>query len=101
MATSLHSLHSGQAAAVATPRPVFVPWDYLDDDRILIDIETDMIIRANMEPKSSLSMERILRRMHEGRILGPLSVLMILLLYSLLSPLLPSTVHEYIYHILH
>lgn len=102
MASSMHSLqaHVSRTATVAS-RPTFVPWDYLDDDRILIDIETEMIAREKIEPKSSLSMGRVLQHLHEGRTLGPLSVLLILLVYSLLSPLLPPTVHEYIYHILH
>jgi hypothetical protein len=46
-------------------------------------------------------MERILQHLREGRNLGPLSILVFVLLYSLLSPHLPAPIHDYIYHIAH
>ena len=48
-----------------------------------------------------LAMERILQHLREGRNLGPLSMLVLVLLYSLLSPHLPAPIHDYIYHIAH
>jgi hypothetical protein len=48
-----------------------------------------------------LPMERILQHLREGRNLGPLSILIFVLLYSLLSPHLPAPIHDYIYHIAH
>ena len=91
MATSMHGLESH-----AKP----IPWD-LEDDRILIDIETEMAIRSHMECKVEKPTQRIPHFLLEGRTLGPLSVLLILAVYSLLSPLLPPAIHAYIYHILH
>lgn len=75
----------------------------LEDDRILIDIETSYKLADLRRRKSGAGvfMERILHYLREGRTLGPISILLILLVYSLLSPLLPPMVHEYIYHILH
>jgi hypothetical protein len=73
----------------------------LEDDRILIDIETDMASRSHMESQIEKPAQRIPRFLLEGRTLGPLSVVLILALYSLLSPLLSPGIHEYIYHILH
>jgi len=87
----------GSAAASV---PFYEQWN-LEDDRILIDIETEMAIRSHMESKTEESTHRIPHFLFEGRTLGPLSVLFILALYSLLSPLLSPAVHEYIYHILH
>jgi hypothetical protein len=49
----------------------------------------------------NLPMERILQHLREGRNLGPLSILVFVLLYSLLSPHLPAPIHDYIYHIAH
>jgi len=48
-----------------------------------------------------LAMERILRHLREGRNLGPLSLLLLMLLYSFLSPHLPAPIHDYIYRIAH
>lgn len=48
-----------------------------------------------------LTMQQMLHHLREGRNLGPLTVLLIVLIYSLLSPHLPAPVHEYIYHIAH
>ena len=75
----------------------------LEDDRILIDIETSYKLADLRRRKlgAGVFMERILHHLREGRTLGPISILLILLVYSLLSPLLPPMVHEYIYHILH
>jgi hypothetical protein len=73
----------------------------MEDDRILIDIETEMIARFHMESKVEKSTQRIPHFLLEGRTLGPLSVLLILALYSLLSPLLSPAIHQYIYRILH
>lgn len=84
--------------------PVFIPMDRLnlEDDRILIDIETEMAARLSMESKAQKPALRMIPHfLLEGRNLGPLSVLLILLLYSLLSPLLSPAIHEYISHILH
>jgi hypothetical protein len=80
--------------------PFYERWN-LEDDRILIDIETEMAIHSHMESKVGESTQRIPHFFLEGRTLGPLSVLLILAIYSLLSPLLSPAVHEYIYHILH
>ncbi len=48
-----------------------------------------------------LGMGRILQYVRDGRNLGPLSVLLIVAIYSLLSSHLPTPIHDYIYHILH
>lgn len=99
MATSMHGLesHANRTAS----QPISIPWD-LEDDRILIDIETEMATRLHMESKVEKPAQRIIPRfLLEGRTIGPLSVLLILALYSLLSPLLSPAIHEYIYHILH
>jgi hypothetical protein len=88
----------------AIPHPVFIPLGLLDleDDRILIDIETEWAARVQMESKAEKPMQRMVPNfLLEGRTLGPLSVLLILVLYALLSPLLSPALHEYIYHILH
>lgn len=72
----------------------------LEDDRIFIDIETEMVLQK-MESASKSQKMQIPQFLREGRTLGPLSVLLILALYTLLSPLLPPAIHAYIYHILH
>ncbi len=54
-----------------------------------------------MESKVEKPTQRIPHFLLEGRTLGPLSVLFILALYFLLSPLLSPAIHEYIYRILH
>jgi hypothetical protein len=102
MATSMHGLesHANHAVPALRSLPISVPLD-LEDDRILIDIETEMAARLHMESKIEKPMQRIPHFLLEGRTLGPLSVLLILALYSLLSPLLSPEVHEYIYRILH
>jgi hypothetical protein len=46
-------------------------------------------------------MQHIFEYLREGRNLGPLSVLVLVLIYSLLSPHLPAPIHDYIYHIAH
>ena len=106
MATPMGGLTS-QASTRATtvsahPAVHGATWD-LDDDRIMIDIETEMIARGNAKPGSQGAFpgEGIFHHLREGRNVGPLSVLLMLLAYFWLSPLLPATVHEYIYHILH
>ena len=71
-------------------------WD-LDDDRIMIDIETELVLARKNRAEA---MEPIFHSLREGRTLGPLSVLLILVVYFLLSPLLSPAIHEYIYHIL-
>jgi hypothetical protein len=100
MASSMHGLgsHASFAASRSHPMPALSD---LDDDRILIDIETERILRLSMETKLQQPTQRIPHFLLEGRTLGPLSVLLILALYSLLSPLLSPAIHEYIYHILH
>jgi len=80
--------------AISASAPIYD----LDDDRIMIDIETERIIRSQMQSKSA---RRIPHFLVEGRTLGPLSVLLILGLYSLFSPLLSPTIHQYVYRILH
>jgi hypothetical protein len=100
MATSMHGIESHTNHTGSASHPTFIPWD-MEDDRILIDIETEMAIHSQMESKLEKPMHRIPRFLLEGRTLGPLSVLLILALYSLLSPLLSPAIHEYIYHILH
>lgn len=97
MATSMHDL--GSHANHAAFRPNSVPWD-MEDDRILIDIETEKATRLHMESKLEKPTQRIPRFLLEGRTLGPLSVLLVLALYFLLSPLLSPAFHEYINHIL-
>jgi hypothetical protein len=92
------SLKRGMAASVS--RPIFEQWD-LQDDRILIDIETDRMIRSRMQSTIGKLPRWIPQVMLEGRTLGPLSVVFILVLYALLSPLLAPTIHEYMYRILH
>ena len=100
MASSMHGL--GSHASHPAARSDFIPaLSDLDDDRIMIDIETERILRLSMESKLEKPMQRIPHFLLEGRTLGPLSVLLILALYSLLSPLLSPAIHEYIYHILH
>jgi hypothetical protein len=105
MATSTHSLESqhSPAMSVSVARPI-IPLDRLDleDERILIDIETEMAARLLMESHVDKPLQRMIPHfLLEGRTLGPLAVLFILALYSLLSPLLSPAIHEYIYHILH
>jgi len=48
-----------------------------------------------------LGMDRILQYMRDGRNLGPLSVLLVVVIYSLLSSHLPTPIHDCIYHIVH
>jgi hypothetical protein len=48
-----------------------------------------------------LIMQRLFQYLSEGRNTGPLLVLVIVLIYSLLSPHLPAPIHDYIYHIAH
>lgn len=98
MATSSHHLESRKHRIVSPP--ISKQWD-LDDDRILIDIETDMAIHSHMESKLEKPTQRIPRLLFERRTLGPLAVLVILALYALLSPMLSPAIHEYIYRILH
>lgn len=69
----------------------------LEDDRIMIDIETDGRIRSQME---STTNKRSVPHL-EWRMLGPLAVLLILAFYALISPLLSPSVHEYMSRILH
>jgi hypothetical protein len=69
----------------------------LEDDRIMIDIETDRIIRSQMQSTTSKGWIPHF----EGRTLGPLAVLLILAFYALVSPLLSPSIHEYISRILH
>ena len=102
----MHGLESqlNHATIVSAPRPIFIPLDQLDleDERILIDIETEMAIRLDMDSKVEKSTQRMIPHfLLEGRSLGPLTVLLILALYSLLSPLLSPAIHAYIYRILH
>lgn len=40
------------------------------------------------------------RILQHGSTIGPITVLVILVVYSLLSPLLPASFHEYVRHIL-
>lgn len=102
MATPTHRLESSlrRGRSVSASLPIYEQGD-LEDDRILIDIETEMAMHSHMESKIEKSTQRIPHFLLEGRTLGPLSVLLILMLYSLLSPLLSPAIHEYIYHILH
>jgi hypothetical protein len=46
-----------------------------------------------------LVMHGVFTYLRQGRNLGPISVLLIVLIYSLLSPHLPAPIHDYIYHI--
>jgi hypothetical protein len=106
MESSTQGLESQSRPAFPLPaaRPAFIPLDRLnlEDDRILSDIETEMAARLSMESKVENPATRTIPRfLLEGRTLGPLSVLLILVLYSLLSPLLSPAIHEYISRILH
>lgn len=102
MTTSAHNFESGLRRGMATSPlpPVYEHWD-LEDERIMIDIETEMAIHSQTQSNINKSVNWIPRFLLEGRTLGPLSVLFILVLYSLLSPLLSPAVHEYMTHILH
>ncbi len=75
----------------------------LEDDRILLDIETSLAMEARRSAESRVraAMDRIMHHLREGSTLGPLSVLLILLMYTLVSPFLPQVFHDYVYHILH
>ena len=70
----------------------------------------DVLLRCGEIPDSAsqptrhgvqLAMHALLRRLSEGRNLGPLVVLVAVVIYSLLSPYLPAPIHDYIYHIAH
>jgi hypothetical protein len=98
MATSAHHLESSKHRTA--PLSYYERLD-LDDDRIMIDIETEMAIHSQMESRLEKPTQRITHILSEGRTLGPLAVLLILALYALLSPLLSPAIHEYIYRILH
>ena len=102
MAAPMHHLESGlkHGGSESVSVPFRKQWD-LEDDRILIDIETEMALHSHMESKQDKFSQRIPRFLLAGRTLGPLSVLLLLALYALLSPLLSPAIHEYIYHILH
>jgi hypothetical protein len=102
MTTPTHHIESslGHGVAAAAPPPVYEQWS-LDDDRIMIDIETEMATRSPMQSNTENSTGWIPHFLLEGRTLGPLFVLIILVLYSLLSPMLSPAFHEYVYHILH
>jgi hypothetical protein len=99
MTTPIHHIGSSVRHGMA-PAPIYEEWD-LEDDRIMIDIKTEMTTRSQMQSNADKSTGWIPHFLLEGRTLGPLSVLLILVLYSLLSPMLPPAFHEYIYHILH
>jgi hypothetical protein len=105
MATSMQGLESqANRLPVSASQRIVIPLEMLDleDDRILIDIETEMATRPHMESKvEKLTQRTTPHFLLEGRTLGPLSVLILLALYSLLSPLLSPAIHGYIYHILH
>lgn len=75
----------------------------LEDDRILLDIQTSLAMgaRKSAESRMRATMDRMMHHLCEGSTLGPLFVLFILLAYTLLSPFLPPAFHDYIYHILH
>ncbi|MFY9790417.1 MAG: hypothetical protein WA474_02950 [Candidatus Sulfotelmatobacter sp.] len=82
--------------------PAHPPAD-LEDDRILIDIQTEMALQK-MVMESALKTHKspIPQFLKEGRTLGPLSLLVMLLIYYVwLSPMLSPPVHEYINRILH
>lgn len=101
MTTRTHHLESSLGHGMASaPRPICAQWD-LEDDRIMIDIETEMAARSQMQSNMDKSTDWIPHFLLEGRTLGPLFVLLILVLYSLLSPMLSPAFHEYVYHILH
>ncbi len=64
--------------------------------------EKDEVTTTSHPSGVKLAMAQIIRYMRDGRNLGPLSVLLIVALYSLLlSPHLPAPIHDYIYHIAH
>jgi hypothetical protein len=104
MATIMHDRASHRGTAMARAQmcaavDMSVPWDELEDS-IMSDIETRGRLQG-APSKFGLGGHRILSYLSDSRNLGPISVLIILAIYSLLSPLLPAPVHEYIYHILH
>ncbi len=67
----------------------------------MIDIETDRIIRSQMQSANGKNTSWIPHFLLQGSTLGPLSVLIILALYALISPHLSPSIHEYTYRILH
>ena len=101
MAAPIHHLESSlkHGGSESVSVPFHEQWE--EDDRILIDIETEMALHSHMESKQDKFSQRIPRFLLAGRTLGPLSVLLLLAFYALLSPLLSPAIHEYIYHILH
>ncbi len=74
----------------------------LEDDRILIDIRTEMALQQmRMQSESKTHGAQIPQFLRDGRTLGPISLLIALVIYYVwLSPLLSPSVHEYISHIL-
>jgi hypothetical protein len=102
VATSMQTVdsHANPVAVASAARSNLVTWD-LEDERILIDIETEMATRSQIGIEDDKSAQRTPHFLVDGRTLGPLSVLLILMLYSLLSPLLSPAIHVYIYRILH
>jgi len=73
--------------------------------------DTDVTLRTNGSGKRfaivprlakiKLAMDRFFRNMAKPQTVGPLTVFLIVVIYSLLSPHLPAPIHDYIYHILH
>lgn len=96
-------LDSGLRPRVAAPAspPIYEEWPLGDDDdRIMIDIKTEMAIRSQMQSNTNKT-GWIPHFLLEGSTLGPLLVLIILGIYLLFSPMLPPAFHEYVYRILH
>src|ERR1700704_4834931 len=79
MAAPIHHLESSlkHGGSESVSVPFRKQWD-LEDDRILIDIETEMALHSHMESKQDKFSQRIPRFLLAGRTLGPLSVLLLL-----------------------
>jgi hypothetical protein len=99
MTTPAHHLASPFRRGIAAARSIYERLN-LEDDRIMIDIETEMAL-SQIEYKIEKPTRRLHQFLLQGSTLGPLSVLLFLAVYLFLSPLLSPAVHEYISHILH
>jgi hypothetical protein len=108
MATQVPHIASLEGTGTATARGRAGQSHDLDDERILMDVQTEpakaVVVPLVADPKGEragvrVAMERILFYVRHHRSLAPLSLLAILLVYSLFSPYLPPYVREYMSHI--
>jgi len=89
-----------RGTAISKAPPVRAQLD-LEDDRIMIDIETDMAMYSRMQTQANKQPRSASFLALEGRTLGPLIVLLLLACYFLASPLLSPAIHQYMFRILH